>query len=131
MSRKPVLLERMFFSERFPGLDEVFLECSSQAVAEQFGLEPVGGRQTFTVVDAGRYAKALGVDEKHSTTPCASTSGFSTFSIRCFCGTLLFDRRIRLHPTTDEFLKETDLMRNRGYYSTSGGLHPRDSCRNV
>jgi len=98
VSRKPVLLERMFFSERaFPGLDEVFLECSSasQAVSEQFGLEPVGGRQTFTVVDAGRYAKALGVDEKHSLLLVRRLLDFPRFPSAVFA---------ELYCLTDEFV---------------------------
>ncbi len=113
VNRRPVLLERMFFSSRaFPGLDGHPLGGGSlsRMIAERYALTPEGGRQTFVVQRAGEVAGLFGIPEDESLLLVRRTLDFPGAPAAFFA---------ELHCLTGEFMFAQTLPNPEGAFSNA------------
>ena len=108
VSRRAVLLESMYFSpESFPALDVHTAGAASlsRAIAEHYGVRPVGGRQTFTVCSADELAGVLGVADDKPLLRVRRTLDFPGAPGALFA---------EIHCLTDEFVFAQNLLNPEG-----------------
>jgi GntR family transcriptional regulator len=113
VNRRPVLLERMFFSARaFPALDERPLGSSSlsRTIADRYALTPEGGHQTFVVHRAGEVAGLFGITEEEPLLLVRRTLNFPGAPAAFFA---------ELYCLTDEFVFSQNLPYPEGVFSNA------------